>query len=185
MPIATLHEIAPTVLPASLGATRVRAHRRQICRVDARLPRRRRAVARLRPSAPAEDPARRRCRSTSRSWRRSTAEARAQGRPLAGARSRDAPRAARRGVREGRRPRPAAAAGRPARRRRSDGVLFPEQRSERRLLQRADQPRGLPADRDHDAEAGAAAHERRQRRRLAEHAADHSAFCESRDDFVR
>ena len=39
----------------------------------------------------------------------------------------------------------------------SDGVLFPEQRSERRLLQRDDQPRGVPTDRDHDAEARAAA----------------------------
>jgi len=31
---------------------------------------------------------------------------------------------------------------------------FPQQRRERRLLPRADQPRGLPADRDHDEAAG-------------------------------
>ena len=52
--MATLHEIAATVLPASLGRAARSRHRRQICRVDARLPRGRRDVARVRPPATAE-----------------------------------------------------------------------------------------------------------------------------------
>src|SRR2546430_1888526 len=66
---------------------------------------------------------------------------------------RGAPRDPRRRVRESRRPRPAAPPTRPARRGRPDGVLFPEQRGERRLLQRDDQSRGVQTDRDHDEEA--------------------------------
>ena len=147
MPSRCFSEIAPTVLPASLGAGRRARDGRQVRRVDARLSRRRRADARLRPSAAAEDgpsPVPRLCR---RSLLRSSGRARAQGgrwsaldletrRALLDAAFTKA------GVRT-----PAAASDRPARRRRPDGVLLPQQRSERRLLQRADQPRGVPADR--------------------------------------
>src|SRR4051812_16718141 len=72
---------------------------------------------------------------------------------MVGARCRAAARDSRCRVHESRRPRIAAAPRRPARRRRSDGVLFPQQRSERRLLQRADQSRGLPSDCDHGEKA--------------------------------
>src|SRR6185312_5109975 len=77
-------------------------------------------------------------------------------RTLERARSGGAPHAARRIAGEGERPHAAPASERSARRVGSDGVLFPEQRSQRRLLSRGDQPRGLPADRDHDAKARSA-----------------------------
>src|SRR5262249_18023925 len=65
---------------------------------------------------------------------------------MAGARSRQPPFDPRCVNREGRRAESAAAALRPARHRRSDGDVFPQQRSERRLLSRADRPRDLPHD---------------------------------------
>src|SRR5262249_49699753 len=67
----------------------------------------------------------------------------------------DQARAARRRIHEGRGAQSAAASNRPARRRRSDGLLFPQHRSERRLLPRDDPARGVPTDPDHHAPAGA------------------------------
>ena len=92
------------------------------------------------------------------------------------ARSRDAPRPARRRVHQGRRPQSAAAPDRPARRRRSDGVLFPQQRSERRLLQRADQQGSVPPDRDHDAASRSRRRETTINAETAEHA-EQRLFC--------
>src|SRR5262249_36737691 len=71
---------------------------------------------------------------------------------LLDARPGDTARAARRGADQGERAQPAAAPARPARRRRSDGVLFPQQRSERPVLQRDDPARGVPPDRGDDYE---------------------------------
>ena len=81
------------------------------------------------------------------------AAAREKGGRVRIARARDAPRAAGRSLRTRRRPQSAAAPVGPARRRRPDGVLLPQQRSQRRLLPRDDQRGGLPADPDHDESA--------------------------------
>ena len=99
--IATLHEIAATVLPASLGSAQVRRHGGQVRRVDARLSRRRARSThgyghpRLRQIAGVAGP------GVHRAARRARRGGAREGRALERARSRDAPRAARRLVRGG------------------------------------------------------------------------------------
>ncbi|PYR15664.1 MAG: hypothetical protein DMG00_00160, partial [Acidobacteria bacterium] len=126
--------------------------RRAVRRVDARISGGRSAAPWLRAPAPAEigsDAG----AGVHRAAHRARQGGPRKGRRVVGARRRVAPRDPRRRVRESRRPRPAAPPTRPARRGRPDGVLFPEQRGERRLLQRDDQSRGVQTDRDHDEEA--------------------------------
>ena len=139
--------IAPTVLPDGAGRRGWRAHRRRVCRVDAR------AIAkasRWRTATGIHG-----CRKRTVACSRVSASAGSRWSGVLGTRaprvgsprSGDATDDPRRGLhaRPGLRdlpPRPV----RTARRRRPDGVLLPQQRGQRRLLSRADSARGLPAD---------------------------------------
>ncbi len=161
--VATLHAVAATVLPASIGGATIRdvsdkfvawtrgyregvalahgyGHPRLVKSGASPVPGYVRQLAALEAEA----------------LRRSSGRARAKGSRWAALDLETRRGDPRRRARAGGRALAAAAADGAARRRRPDGVLFPEQRGQRPRLQRADQPRGLPSDCDHDAQAGAA-----------------------------